>query len=103
MSENNRYSLSEARIAEAYEDLFFKEAMAINCEEESAEIEKELMEMPALSEEEIERRKKEFAQWLYEGSYLFRIVFCMGLIAMIFVCGKYGVGYDPADFIYMQF
>ena len=60
MSENNRYSLSEARIAEAYEDLFFKEAMAINCEEESAEIEKELMEMPALSEEEIERKKKEF-------------------------------------------
>ena len=42
-----------------------------------------------------ERKKKELAQWLYEGSYLFRTVFCLGLIAMIFVCGKYGAGYDP--------
>jgi len=50
-----------------------------------------------------EWKKKEFAHWLYEAPYWFRAAFCMGLIAMIFVCGKYGVGYDPADFIYMQF
>ncbi len=60
MSEDKKYSLSKENIADAYEDLFFREAMAISAEEESAEIERELLEMPALSEEDIERKKKEF-------------------------------------------
>ena len=60
MSEDRKYSLSKQNIAEAYEDLFFREAMAMSAEEESAEIEAELLEMEPLSEEDIERKKKEF-------------------------------------------
>lgn len=60
MSEDRKYSLSKENIADAYEDLFFREAMAISAEEESAEIEAELLEMAPLSEEDIERKKKEF-------------------------------------------
>lgn len=61
MSEDRKYSLSKENIAEAYEDLFFREAMAIFAEEESEEIEEEIRSMPPLSEEDIERKKKEFA------------------------------------------
>ena len=60
MSEDRKYSLSKQNIAEAYEDLFFREAMAMSAEEESAEIEAELLEMEPLSEEDIQRKKKEF-------------------------------------------
>ena len=60
MSEDRKYSLSKENIAEAYEELLFMEAMAEYAEEESEEIEKELLEMPPLSDEDIERKKKEF-------------------------------------------
>ena len=58
MSEDRKYSLSKQNIAEAYEDLFFREAMAMSAEEESAEIEAELLEMEPLSEEDIERKNQ---------------------------------------------
>lgn len=60
MLEDRKYSLSKQNIEDAYEDLLFREAMAEFAEEESEEIEKELLEMPPLSDEEIERKKKEF-------------------------------------------
>lgn len=60
MSEDRKYILSDEEITEAYEDLLFRRAMAISAEEESAEIEAEILEMPPLSEEDIERKKKEF-------------------------------------------
>lgn len=60
MSEDKKYSLSEENIEKAYEDLLFKRAMAMSAEEESLEIEEEILEMPPLSEEDIERKKKEF-------------------------------------------
>ena len=60
MLEDKKYSLSKQNIEDAYEDLLFREAMAEFAEEESEEIEKELLEMPPLSDEEIERKKKEF-------------------------------------------
>ena len=60
MSEDRKYILSDEEITEAYEDLLFRRAMSISAEEESAEIEAELLEMPPLSEEDIERKKKEF-------------------------------------------
>ena len=50
MLEDRKYSLSKQNIEDAYEDLLFREAMAEFAEEESEEIEKELLEMPPLSD-----------------------------------------------------
>jgi len=60
MSEDKKYCLSDEDIEKAYEDLLFRRAMALTAEEESLEIEEEILEMPPLSEEDIERKKKEF-------------------------------------------
>ena len=50
-----------------------------------------------------EWKKKEFSLWICETGYWSGTLFCVLLVAMIFVFGKYGTGYNPNDFIYMQF
>ncbi len=49
------------------------------------------------------RAKKEAAEWIYESPVLIRFGICLGLMGITFVFGKYGVGYDASNFIYMNF
>ncbi len=48
-------------------------------------------------------RKKSIYDRLMERTAAFRWVFCTVVLTMILIFGSYGIGYDSADFIYMQF
>lgn len=50
-----------------------------------------------------EINKTDVSLWLCRTILPLRFAFCLGLIAIIFVFGKYGVGYQASHFIYMQF
>ena len=49
------------------------------------------------------RRRISFRQWIGTQNPLFRVLFCVFLIAGILVFGKYGPGFDTQGFIYSQF
>ena len=48
-------------------------------------------------------RKKSIYDRLMERAAVFRWVFCTACVAVVIIFGCYGLGYDSADFIYMQF
>lgn len=49
------------------------------------------------------KRKITLDTFLMNQNFWFRWGVLLGLIVLIFVCGKYGAGYDPQQFIYFQF
>lgn len=49
------------------------------------------------------RKKMTFDVFLMRQNLWFRGCVMIGLVVLIFVCGKYGVGFDPQQFIYFQF
>ncbi len=49
------------------------------------------------------RKKMTLDVFLMQQNLWFRGGIMIGLVVLIFVCGKYGVGFDPQQFIYFQF
>ena len=49
------------------------------------------------------RKKMTLDVFLMQQNLWFRGGIMIGLVVLIFVCGKYGVGFDPKQFIYFQF
>ncbi len=49
------------------------------------------------------RKKMTLDVFLMQQNLWFRGGVMIGLVVLIFVCGKYGVGFDPQQFIYFQF
>lgn len=49
------------------------------------------------------KKRITFDIFLRNQNLWFRWSVLLGLIILIFVCGKYGAGYDPQQFIYFQF
>lgn len=47
--------------------------------------------------------RKTTAEWIYRSPLPIRYVICLFLIGAVFVFGKYGVGFDASNFIYMGF
>ena len=47
--------------------------------------------------------KKSTAEWIYRAPLPIRYFICLFLIGTVFVVGKYGVGFDASNFIYMGF
>ena len=56
-----------------------------------------------LSELVSEWTKKPQAEWIYASPLPVRFLICLFLMGAVFVVGKYGVGFDASNFIYMGF
>lgn len=50
-----------------------------------------------------EWKKKPAAEWIYASPLPVRFMICLFLLGTVFVFGKYGIGFDASDFIYMGF
>ena len=50
-----------------------------------------------------EWRKKSVSEWIYASPAVVRFMICLILLGSVFVFGKYGVGFDASNFIYMGF
>lgn len=50
-----------------------------------------------------EWKRKPAAEWIYASPLPVRFGICLFLLGTVFVFGKYGIGFDASDFIYMGF